>query len=89
MKALMAFLAIAGVATAWAVAGSGNTIILSGWPPAETCSATTGGVVSVEAYAPTVAVQTMVTMDGRAAARAESEPSAFSSCRPGSVFILR
>ena len=89
MKALIVSFSIAGAATAWAVAGSGNTCILSGYPPAETCHSATGGVVSVEAYAPMVAASTLATMDGRAAVVAASAPSAFSSCRPGSVFILR
>lgn len=89
MKAVIASLSIAGAATAWALAGAGNTIILSGWPPAESCSAVTGGVAAVEACAPTVAAYALATMDGRAAAVAESAPSTFSSCRPGSMFIFR
>ena len=89
MKQLIASLLIVGAATAWAVAGSGNTIILSGWPPAETCQTATGGVVTVEACSPAVATSTLTTVDGRAASVAESGASSFSSCKRGSMLILR
>ena len=89
MKQLIASLSIVGAATAWAVAGSGNTIILSGWPPAETCQTATGGVVTVEACSPVVATSTLTMVDGRAASVAESEASSFSSCKRGVVLNFR
>ena len=89
MKGFLTLALMAAIWSAWAVAGSGNTIILSGWPPAETCIATTGSVVSVEACAPTVATRTLTAIDGRCASVAESAPGSFSSCKPGSMFIIR
>ena len=89
MKTMIASLAMAAAATAWAAAGSGNTIILSGWPPAETCVAATGGVVAVEACAPVVATHVLTTVDGREASVAESGPGSFSSYPRGGILIVR
>ena len=89
MKTVIASLAMAAAATAWAVAGSGNTIILSGWPPAETCVAATGGVAAVEACTPAVAPHVLTTVDGREATVAESGPGSFSSYPRGGIIIFR
>ena len=79
-------LAMAAIASAYGA----NSIILSGYPPADRKYETTStSYYSIEVRKPASVIYTMVTLDARDLSSTESPPSSFSSFPAGLFIIFR